>query len=449
MNLPQEYLSNMQKLLGENYNKYIDAMQKPPVSALRVNPLKSHSKVCDAFGVVKKIDYADNGYIIASGKIGKHPYHIAGAVYVQEPSSMIPVIASGLDAELSKDLKILDLCASPGGKSGQIAEILAKNGVLVSNEIDKKRARVLQGNIERMGYTNVIITCASPQELSRDLSGQFDYIFVDAPCGGEGMFRKDPETIAEWKQERLLSNQKRQKEILAEADKMLKNGGKLIYSTCTFAPEEDEDVALWFASTFGYKLLDVPQTIAKATTYLSNEHCRRFYPFLSDGEGQFLCVMQKQTNAQNQIRPYRLFDIGRTERQILADFTSNNFEFNTEPKFTKIGQNYCIINQKLAEILPFLQKLPVINAGVTVGAIEKNRLVPHNNMFSSFGNHAKNKLNFSADSKELAKYLHGEVIANANNFSGYVCIMADDLAIGGAKATGGELKNLFPKGLRI
>ena len=450
MQLPQEYLQKMQNLLAKDYSKYIDAMQKPAVSAMRINPLKSNKNVIGAFSVVKKIDYADNGYIISSGKIGKHPYHIAGAVYVQEPSSMLPVIASDLTSEPSKaNLTILDLCAAPGGKSGQIAEILAGDGVLVSNEIDKRRAHVLQGNIERMGYQNVIITCASPQELSRDLANQFDYIFVDAPCGGEGMFRKDSATICEWQPQRILSNQKRQKEILVEANKMLKTGGKLIYSTCTFAKEEDEDVAVWFAQEYGYKLLSVPQSVQQATTYLSHKECRRFYPFLSDGEGQFVCVMQKQSPANNQIRPYRLFDVGRTEQQILNDFITNNFELEQKPKFTKIGQNYCIINQKLAQILPFLQKLPVVNAGITIGTIDKNRLILHNNIFSALGHLAKNKLNFQVNDANLAKYLHGEVLPNDNNFSGYVCIMADNLAIGGAKATGGELKNLYPKGLRI
>ena len=222
----------------------------------------------------------------------------------------------------------MDLCAAPGGKTGQIAEILNGNGVLISNEIEKKRARILQGNIERLGYKNVIITCASPAELSKDLAGQFDYIFVDAPCGGEGMFRKDPDTIAEWKPERILSNQKRQKEMLTEANKMLKNGGKLIYSTCTFAVEEDEDVCNWFASNFDYKFLDVPEAIKQSTTFLTNEKCRRFYPYLSDGEGQFVCVMQKQSAASAQIRPYRFFEIGRTEERILNEF----FELTDLPK---------------------------------------------------------------------------------------------------------------------
>ena len=449
MNLPEQYTERMQQLLKTDMPKYLAALSMPPVSAIRINPLKSNNNVYSAFGASKKISFADNGYIISSSKIGKHPYHIAGAVYVQEPSSMLPVIASELNQEQNKQLKVLDLCAAPGGKSGQIAEILAGAGVLVSNEIDKKRARILQGNIERMGYTNVIITSASPAELSKDLCGQFDYIFADCPCGGEGMFRKDPATIAEWKLERIMSNQKRQKEILSEADKMLKQNGKLIYSTCTFAPEEDEQVAEWFAQTFGYKMLPVPQSIQNVTTYLNNPCCRRFYPFLADGEGQFVCVMQKQSPAVEQIRPYKEYQIGRTEKQILDDFLNNNFNLPFEPKYAKIGENYCIINQNLQNLMPFLQKLPVVNVGVTVGSIDKKRLISHNNIFSSFGAFAKNKLSFSADSPLLFKYLHGEVLPNNQNFVGYVCIMADGLAIGGAKATGAELKNHFPKGLRI
>ena len=237
INLPQQFLDNMQKLLGEDFPKYLNATKQESVHGVRLNTLKADQSILQEFNILGKVLYADNGYIIKTGKIGKHPYHIAGLVYVQEPSSMLAVCASGLADEPNKDLCVLDLCASPGGKSGQIAEILAGEGVLVSNEIDHKRAKVLAGNIERMGYRNVIVTNTNPAVLSKNLIHKFDYVFVDAPCGGEGMFRKDPDTVLEWKQERLLSNAQRQREILAEAHKMLKPNGKLIYSTCTFASE--------------------------------------------------------------------------------------------------------------------------------------------------------------------------------------------------------------------
>lgn len=211
MELPLSYQKNMQVLLGEDYAKYIDSLAQKPVSGIRVNTIKANQNILEQFDVIKKVSYTNNGYISNAEKIGKHPYHIAGLVYSQEPSSMMPVAASGLENENLGDMVVLDLCAAPGGKTGQIAEILNGQGVLVSNEIESKRARILQSNVERMGYTNVIITNNTPEKLAQELPAMFDYIFVDAPCGGEGMFRKDPATILEWKEERLESNSIRQK----------------------------------------------------------------------------------------------------------------------------------------------------------------------------------------------------------------------------------------------
>ncbi|MBQ8468134.1 MAG: hypothetical protein IJ542_00050 [Clostridia bacterium] len=450
MNLPEQYLKNMKEILGADYSKYVESMSKEPVSALRLNRQKADQSVLGEFDIVKKVSFADNGYIIASSKIGKHPYHIAGLVYVQEPSSMLPIVASGLDNEENlEEIKILDLCAAPGGKTGQIAEILDGRGVLVSNEIERQRARILQGNVERMGYKNVIITSAAPSQLSAYLTGQFDYIFVDAPCGGEGMFRKDPSTILEWKQERLSSNAKRQKEILCEANKMLKTGGKLVYSTCTFSPTEDEDVAEWFANEFNYEFIIPTDNVLNATTCLSNNACRRFYPFLNDGEGQFVCVMRKKSEQLAEIRPFKQYIVGKTEQNLLNSFVKDNFKLNFAPNYAKVGDNYCIINQKLQNMLNFMAKIPQINVGVTVGTIEKGRVVPHNNMFSAFGDYAKNKLNLSLEDSRLAKYLHGEELENKDGFSGFVAVCVNGHAVGGARASGTSLKNLFPKGLRL
>lgn len=448
--LPAEFVANMKNRLGEQFDSYLLAMQKEPVQGIRLNTLKANKEILGEFAVVNNIPYSDNGYVMNSSKIGKHPYHIAGLVYVQEPSSMAAVCSSGLKDEPDKNLAVLDLCAAPGGKSGQIAEILAGKGVLVSNEIENKRAKILQGNIERMGYRNVIITNSSPQTLAKNLPHMFDYVFVDAPCGGEGMFRKDPDTILEWKQERLISNGQRQKEILAEAHKMLKPNGKLIYSTCTFAEEENEQVVDWFVNNFGYSLVLPNKEILSVSVCQSIKEARRFYPHTSIGEGQFVCVMQKDHGSEEFIRSQRLPKMGNSEYKLLNEFIQSNFVLDQEIQPAKVGNNICLLTAETKNMLEFLQRVPVLNAGVTAGTIEKGRFIPHNNMFSSFGNCAIQKINFSIDDEQLKKYLHGEQLENNQNFaSGYVAVCVNGHAFAGARVSGNSLKNLFPKGLRI
>ena len=449
MKLPQKFLDNMKVLLKDDYAKFCKAMEKPPVSGMRINSLKANAKILTEFDVDKKIPYTNNGYVLRNSKIGKHPYHIAGLVYVQEPSSMIPVVASGLAKEENKNLAVLDLCAAPGGKTGQIAEILAGDGVLVSNEIDTKRVRALQGNIERLGYTNVIITNSTPEKLADYLSNQFDYIFVDAPCGGEGMFRKDSDTISEWSESRLKSNAERQLDILSYANRMLKPYGKLIYSTCTYSKIEDEDVVENFCEKYNYKKLSPDSSIFKYTTSHFNSCCRRAYPHINNGEGQFVCVLQKSNVEEEKIRPFKPYKMGNSELKLINSYINDTFQLNFAPFYTKIGNNYCLINQNLQNMLNYMQKIPIINAGVTVCEFAKDRVVPHNNMFLAYGNLANNKIDFELKDPRLSKFLHGEELDNINNLTGYVCITVNKFPIGFCKASGSRLKNMFPKGLRI
>lgn len=450
INLPQQYVDNMKSLLGGDFDKYLQALSGEPVHGIRLNTTKCvNEQILDEFGTRERVPFCANGYIIDNAKIGKHPYHIAGLVYVQEPSSMLAVCASGLADETDKNLSVLDLCASPGGKSGQIAEILNGDGVLVSNEIEPKRARILQGNIERMGYRNVIVTCANPDRLSVNLTEQFDYIFVDAPCGGEGMFRKDPDTISQWKAERLESNAKRQRDILTEAHKMLKPNGKLIYSTCTFSPIEDENVVEWFAKTFGYSLQMPNEQILKNTSCLNIKAGRRFYPYISKGEGQFVCVMKKPDGATQSCRKQKLPKLANGELKIINEFIFDTFEPDFAQNYIKIGENYCIINPKLQNMLENMQKVPIISAGIVAGTIEKARFIPHNNL-TALAEQAKQKINFSLADKELYSFLHGEQLDNIYNLkNGYTFVCVNNFAVGMVRVSGNALKNCFPKGLRI
>lgn len=464
MNLPNQFLDNMKSLLGEQFADYVAAMDKSPISGVRLNPLKvAEDEVEDvkaALGLAGNVPYWHNGYYAASSKIGKHPYHIAGLAYVQEPSSMLPVAASGLGGEANKDdLMVLDLCAAPGGKSGQIAELLAGKGVLVSNEIEFKRAKVLASNIERMGYHNVIVTSSTPDGLAEYLPNTFDYIFVDAPCGGEGMFRKNPDTIQEWSEARLASNAQRQLEILAQADVMLKPGGKLIYSTCTFSKVEDEDVVEVFAKDHNYNLVMPSKEVLDNTSCLTNKCCRRVYPQDDVGEGQFVCVMQKSAKSADlepqtrKFNPKRdVFAAFRKDIALAEQFIMQNFNIKCAYNWCGVGNNLCILSPKVQKILSKLQKITILAAGVAVGSVEKDRFVPHNNIFLAYGNLAKYKANFALNNPDLAKYLHGEQLEKsialpASVTYGVVCVNGHP--VGGVRISGNALKNILPKGLRV
>ena len=240
MELKTEFTERMKKMLGDEYEEFYNAYINAPLySGIRINTLKANAKdtVLSATGELEPVLWCKNGFYADKTIIsGNHPLHCAGLFYFQEPSAMAVVEA----LPLNEGDKVLDLCAAPGGKSTQAAAKLGKNGILVANEIVKKRADILSENIERMGISNAVVTNETPQKLCEKYTAFFDKVIVDAPCSGEGMFRKEPQAVTEWSIEHTVSCGVRQKNILECAVKMLKAGGMLVYSTCTFAPEENE-----------------------------------------------------------------------------------------------------------------------------------------------------------------------------------------------------------------
>ena len=233
INLPKEFSERMKLLLKDDYELYLKALEEPAVRALRVNTAKisvdDFLKICPFD--LKKIPYVSNGFYFDYDRIGNHPFHHAGMFYVQEPGAMAPAECIDIDPEWT----ILDMCAAPGGKSTQLKNKLGENGVLVSNEIIPSRCKILTGNIERLGLLNTVTTCMDSKKIASAFPKTFDLIMVDAPCSGEGMFRKDENAILEWSEENVKMCAERQKQILQIAEKLVAAGGKLVYSTCTFS----------------------------------------------------------------------------------------------------------------------------------------------------------------------------------------------------------------------
>ena len=247
MDLPKDFIEKYQNLLGDEAEDFLASLDEKSVIGFRLNPLKRHYKDVD-YDLTASVPFSQDGFI---GKVsGRSLEHQAGYVYSQDLSAMyVAAVANAQPGD-----KVLDLCAAPGGKSTQLAEQLNNQGLLVSNEINTKRAKILAENMERIGAKNVIITNESPDNLAKVFKGYFDKIVVDAPCSGEGMFRKDHSAVKYWHKDYPDECAHRQKLILEEAMKMLKTGGELVYSTCTFAPEEDEQIVAWLLENYDLTL---------------------------------------------------------------------------------------------------------------------------------------------------------------------------------------------------
>lgn len=460
--LPKTYLNQMKDMLKEDFEKYIVSLDEPAVRGLRVNTKKisvnDFLKLNSLDVKLEKLEFSCDGFIFDSEtKIGLSDEHLAGLIYVQEPSSMLAVCASGIENE-KRPLKVLDLCASPGGKTSQIACRVSEDSVIFSNEIIKSRADVLQSNIERQGFRNVIVLNEEPKDLLL-FKGFFDYVFVDSPCSGEGMFRKNPETISEWSEANVLMCEQRQKEIVDIAKQLVSAGGKLIYSTCTFNEKEDEGIVNYILSDGNFMLLDVDEKIKNVTIASSldndlGEKARKFLPYKSKGEGQFVAVFENTLEVSaNGLYSKKhgkcLVSIGQSENKMVLEFSKNNLlkDFSWRELY-RAGDNIYLAPKSFdGEMRTALESLKFNLVGVKIGSIEKNRFEPNHNIFMACGEFFKNKIELSDD--ELKKYLHGEEILKLDEKSkGYAVVTRNGYAIGGVKISNGRLKNLYPRGLR-
>ena len=445
--LPIDFSNRMKEILGTDFEKFEAAFSEPPVRSFRVNTnkiSKENFEKINPFGG-EKISYAENGFYFDCDGIGNHPYHHAGMIYIQEPSAMAAVAG----VEIQSDWNILDLCASPGGKSTQAA---AKNpdGILVSNEIIPSRCKTLTGNIERMGYKNVITTCTDAKKLASLFGEVFDLVIVDAPCSGEGMFRKDENAQTEWSLENVIRCAERQHEILDEIKSVLKIGGLLLYSTCTFSLEENEkNVDRFLSENKNFELISVDENLKKFTADGINfdgcrteniSECRRFYPHLAKGEGQFIALMRKTDGTGIEELPQTaLGEIPKSEQKIIFDFLDETLTDYDKKSVKKYKENFVY----------FSSDFPVphgaFSCGVTIGSLQKNYIKPHHQFFSAMGKMFRKKIEL--DLEQAQKYIHGETVP-CEFEKGWCAVMSEGCPLGGAKAVGGTAKNHYPKGLR-
>ena len=437
--LPVAFLHRMKNLLKDEYEVFLREYEKDPVRGIRFNPLKcSKETFLKCFPFLKEASpYSPFSYIFPeeAGKIGQHPFHHAGAVYSQEPSAAAAVTAL---APQPGDM-VLDLCAAPGGKSTQIAALLQGKGLIWSNEIVRNRAQVLLSNMERIGVRNGVISSCGPDQLCQGMEGFFDCVLVDAPCSGEGMFRKDSRAVEEWSPEHSASCAVRQRAILESAAKALKPGGRLVYSTCTFAPEENEETVLAFLQgNPSFELLDT----GLSGGWPSMGKMRRIYP-MDGGEGHFIALMKKKEGESFLPPPYKAgtLSMEKAARALWNEIMKTPFPGNVEQ-----GGNFLYI---LPEGLPSYKGFGILRAGVQAFEIKGSRLEPCHHLFMASSPEAvRNRVNFSWNAPETAAFLRGEEIDVSSSLKGWVGVSVEGVMLGFGKASGGKLKNRYPKGLR-
>lgn len=440
-NLPVEFLSVIKNFLGEDYDAFAASYERKPFRGLRFNPLK-----IDVAETVRLMPFSlspapfcqESFYFDASVQgIGSHHLHHGGAYYVQEPSAAAPVTV--LDPQPGD--RVLDLCAAPGGKATQIGAALEGRGILWANEIVKSRANILLANLERLGIRNNVVSSCHPEVLCGKLSGWFDKVLVDAPCSGEGMFRREPEAVREWSPSHSQACAQRQKAILHTAAKALRQGGILVYSTCTFSPAENEEVVEDFLKEHPDFLLlpcgvsfgregKVPQT-------------RRILP-MDGGEGHFMAKFQRVGENAQTIGTYE----PRTIKKEIQGMIDGLMEQVLLERLSGIpvifGENVLLLPQGLPE----LSGLGVLRAGVPVGELKKGRLEPAHGLFlAGRPKRFRQVLKLKGDDPRVRAFLHGEEI-DAPGVQGYAGIAADGVMLGFGKCSGGRMKNRYPKGLR-
>lgn len=481
MNLPIEFEKKMKNFLGDEWEDFLYSYDNNRFQALRFNTLKvgqnksadtEITKIMDTLGIPmdKKVTWANDAYYYEEDKRpGKHPYHEMGLYYIQEPSAMS---AAALLAP-KPGMRVLDLCAAPGGKSTQLATYLGDSGLLVSNEINTQRSRILSQNIERMGIKNAIVTNEDSFVLASHFPSFFNAIQVDAPCSGEGMFRKLPEAVDEWSLENVAKCAARQKEILDNAATMLKAGGTIVYSTCTFSKEENEDVIEYF-------LQEHPD--------FTVEKLERFWPHKQDGEGHFVAklvrsggFLSEEENATNDRNVTLAEDTTvkgktsgkkenrknkRTGKKDTSGISKENMELLKEFLDTTLTVHMAewIINGKLVMFGDQLYRLPDIDvdlkgikvqrAGLHIGEFKKQRFEPSHSLALALKySEAKNVVKLTCDDPQTTGFFNGQSVMlsdvqAAECKKGWALVCVDGYPAGWGKVNGAQVKNHYPKGLR-
>lgn len=443
--LPAAFLEEMQELLGEDYPDYLRSIEEVPLSGLRVNTLKaSPEDVAARFGLEERVPWTPNGfYLSADQGYTRDPWYFAGLYYMQEPSAMSSAALLGtLPGE-----RVLDMCAAPGGKTTQIGADLKGEGLLVANDLSASRAKALLKNIELMGIGNALVTVEDSDRLVREFPLYFDRILVDAPCSGEGMFRKHPAVIRAWLEHGKDFYCEVQQKLLCDAAEMLKPGGTLLYSTCTYNRHEDEDqIAAFLAAHPDFSLDPVPE-IPGFTDSVLLPGCVRLFPHKAKAEGHFVARMKKNADAG----PVREPAAGRKKKAEgypgdLGDFLKKT-SFRPDPSRIVTDNDYVSL---LPEI-PSLPRLRYLRTGLLLGQMKNGRFRPSQALAMFLRKDQwQDPVDLPHESPDVVRYLKGETIeADRDNAKGFRLVCVDGYPLGFVKQDRSRLKNMYLPGWRM
>ncbi len=410
------------------------------VTSIRLNPSKE-SKIQN---LQSKIPWTEYGFYLESRpSFTFDPLFHAGCYYVQEASSMFLEQALKQTADLSKPLKVLDLCAAPGGKSTHIQSLLSKGSLLVSNEVISSRANVLKDNIIKWGAENVMVTNNDPR-IFAGLHNYFDVIVVDAPCSGSGLFRRDPEAIAEWSANNVQLCSQRQQRILADVWPALKREGILIYSTCSYSREEDEDIVEWIEKNLGATNCSLDTDPSWNITESAGGY--RFWPDKLKGEGFFLaCFQKKEGNAAPLIKPRRqIEEINKKEKALLEDWMDTGYK-----RFVKYQQTvYAWPDHLFGDFSWLLEKLRVVYSGVLSGEMLRDKLVPDHALALS-GLLKEDVETLDLDREQAVAYLQRKEMGIDGGGRGWKTPVFESHRLGWINVLPNRINNYYPKMLRI
>lgn len=467
--LPDAFVMRMRQLLGSECDAFFASYEKERALGLRVNTMKVPAEVFarenqETFSL-RPVSWCREGfYYEQESRPGRHPYHEAGVYYIQEPSAM--AVVSLLDPKPGE--RVLDLCAAPGGKTTHIASRLNGKGLLVSNEIHPARAKILSQNVERMGIGNAIVTNEDSDSLAEFFPEFFDCMVVDAPCSGEGMFRKDEQARNEWSEANVRLCAERQQEILDNAAKMLKPGGRMVYSTCTFAPEEDEDGIAAFLERhpeFSVVCLEkdeVPEGLSSGHPEWSRGHnpelqnTFRIWPHKSEGEGHYLALLRENgtwTAEDGRKRKQPKYWNDKAGRSYVEEFLKKSLTASDHDALEEGMDRLILFGDQLYQLpegTPALDRLRVLRPGLHLGAFKTKRFEPAHAL-SHFlkPEQAVSVCRLEPEDPQVLDYLKGNTVKGEAGLSGWTLVCIGDYPLGWGKAISGTVKNHYPKGLRI
>jgi 16S rRNA C967 or C1407 C5-methylase (RsmB/RsmF family)/NOL1/NOP2/fmu family ribosome biogenesis protein len=448
--VPVELLHSLKNVKGFDAKSFLQVHeQRKPVVSVRINP----EKIDDSpFTDSEKIPWSSTGfYLPERPSFTLDPLLHAGAYYVQEPSSMFLEQCLRQTTDLNSSLKVLDLCAAPGGKSTLIQSLISKDSLLVSNEVIKTRVGVLVENISKWGNENVIVTNNDPRDFSR-LPVFFDAMVIDAPCSGSGLFRRDPDAIDEWSVSAVETCSLRQQRILSDAYDCLKQNGILIYSTCSYSPEEDENICDWLLSQHDLTSLKIsikPEwNIIETKSAEKGAYGYRFFPDKLKGEGLYIaCFRKNDGGPQIDIRPkkHKISKISAAEKSVMQPWIKENAAVNF---YKNDDEVYAFPASKEDDLIMVQSNLYIKKAGVPVGKIVRAELLPaHELALSRLLN--KKLLTISLKKEDALQYLRKEEVTLNVDGRGWALVQYHGQNLGWIKLLGNRINNYYPKEWRI